>query len=680
MSLVLEFFGEPFDAVAWMQARPEPGGGVPSSSPRPVDTALLSRLRAVLTEAHSSALRAQTALQLRQLANPRPASFRPRPALAGPRPAQSESRPAQSEPRPAQSEPRPVLSGISGRATDEVPFKPLARSAVTGLAAADLARLAAGDIAGVFGPAYDQEDCNPDVRLAAGTELVLAEITTLAGGRLRARCAPGADLLEATTQAAQVLALFNGLHLVLADAGFVRLGEDHPPIEPATAGFDTGLGTELDVEVEEIDLLPRPWLQVTARIGSTRVMDLVVALREKPGVPVGPALGGVPERWLGRKSSRGEHTLLSEFHLAHLGRGDQGIAYGPEFAHYTGKTATRVPNGSLTFVDRLVTLDGERGTLDGATYLTEYDSPADTWYYAETANASMPNIVYLETSLQAALTIGYYLGPTLSTPDEALRIRNLGGTATVLREVDLRDTTIRQDTTLTSTSPLPGATLQTFTYTLSTDDEPFYAGETMFGYFSDQALENQNGLDSGRYVPTWLEAERPTGLRTIDVAQRRADPAAALCSRNRLALIDELTVVDGGGRYGKGYLHSQRRIDPDDWFFVRHFHLDAVVPGSLGVETAIQAMQEWLLDSEPAGSLRDPGFVLPVGVPVSWKYRGQFLPTDGETTLEVHVKEIQTRPGRVRLIADASLWKPGLRVYELTDLAVELREKGAQPW
>jgi hypothetical protein len=49
-------------------------------------------------------------------------------------------------------------------------------------------------------------------------------------------------------------------------------------------------------------------------------------------------------------------------------------------------------------------------------------------------------------------------------------------------------------------------------------------------------------------------------------------------------------------------------------------------------------------------------------------------------TLEVHVKEIETRPGRVRVIADASMWKPGIRVYELTDIGVELRESGAAPW
>jgi 3-hydroxymyristoyl/3-hydroxydecanoyl-(acyl carrier protein) dehydratase len=427
--------------------------------------------------------------------------------------------------------------------------------------------------------------------------------------------------------------------------------------------------------------VPRPWLRVSARVAGARVAHVAIALREKPGVPVGPERGGFPARWLGRKSSLGEPALLSEFHLAHLARGDQEVALGPEFAHYTGRKATRLPTGGLLLVDRVVAVQGERGRLDSATYQSEYDSPGDAWYYTDTANASMPNCVYMETSLQSALLIGYHLGATLSKPDAVVSLRNLGGTATVLREVDLRDTTIRQESALVSTTPMPGSSLQSFTYTLSADGEPFYAGETLFGYFSDEALANQSGLDAGRLVPTWMDAERPrSGVRTIDVAARRADPAAPLCSRDHLALLDELTVVDGGGRYGKGYLHAQRNIDPGDWFFERHFHLDPVIPGSLGVESVIQAMQEWLLDSGFTDGMRDPGFVLPVGVPFTWKYRGQFLPTDSMSTLEVHVKDIQRKSGRLRVTADASMWKPGLRIYELTDIAVELRENGAQPW
>lgn len=630
----LDFVGQPFDPTAWS------GDGTPATSPAPPtasEPGMIARLRAALVDAHGTALRAQESWQRIQLAAP-PTASRPR--------------------------------------SDEGAFKPLARTQVVRFGEGELRRLAAGDVPSVFGSRYDQRGANPDVRLSGDVVLTDVREIDLRGGahrrgRLSAGTKPGADPVAVAVQAAELFALHTGLHLCLADARFTTVGR------PAVTGA-AHRGDEVEITVREIDLVPRPHVTVTAHVGATRVDNLTVALHEKPGVPVGPGEGGFPERPLGRIGPTGEQVLLSEFHLAHLARGDQGTALGPEFAHYTGRKATRLPTGGLLLVDRVVEIRGRRGELDHATYRTEYDSPADSWYYADTANASMPNCVYMETSLQAALLIGYHLGATLSTPDTTLSLRNLGGTATVLREVELRDATITQHSELLSTTLVTGQSLQNFAYTLGVDDQPFYQGETMFGYFSDAALANQTGLDAGKYRPTWLEAHRPPA-RTIDIAARRRE-GAFLTSRDHLALLDDVSVVDGGGAHGKGYLHAERRIDPDDWFFARHFHLDPVIPGSLGVESVVQAMQEWLLDSGHAAGLRDPGFVLPVGLPLRWKYRGQFLPTDGTSTLEVHIKDVLHKPGRVRVIGDASVWKPGLRIYELTGIAVELREEGAQPW
>ncbi|MEU5695102.1 beta-ketoacyl synthase [Actinosynnema sp. NPDC020468] len=641
----LEFVGLPFDPTAWNgPAEPEPER--PEHPERAVrDVPVLSLLRSALVEAHSTALRAQEGWQRVLLATP-----------AAPEAAQEY--------------------GTTHVPSDETAFKPLARTQVVRFGHAELRRLADGDVPSVFGSRYDQQGANPDVRLTGGIVLTDVRGIGLRGGAhrrglLSAGAVPGADPLAVAVQAAELFALYTGLHLCLADATFVRL-----PGESVHVGAP---GEDVELEVEEIDLVPRPHLKAHVRIGGTVVRDLTLALREKPGVPVGPERGGFPSRWLGRVGVRGEQVLLSEFHLTHLARGDQGVALGPEFAHYTGIKATRLPTGGLLLVDRVVEIDGVRGELDAATYRTEYDSPADAWYYADTANASMPNCVYMETSLQAALLIGYHLGATLSTPDTTLSLRNLGGTATVLREVDLRDRTIEQRSTLLATTLMTGSSLQTFGYELETGGVPFYRGETMFGYFSDAALANQTGLDAGRDKPTWLESSGAAVTGTIDVAGRRA-AGAPLTARDHLALLDEVSVVDGGGEHGAGYLWARRAIDPDDWFFARHFHLDPVIPGSLGVESVVVAMQEWLLASGHAADLRDPGFVLPVGVPFSWKYRGQFLPTDGASTLEVHIKDVLRKPGRVRVIGDASVWKPGLRIYELIDIAVELREEGAEPW
>lgn len=550
----------------------------------------------------------------------------------------------------------PSISAATIAAAPECAFKPLARTARTSLDRAALVRLTQGDVTGVFG--YRRSGVESVARLAAAGPLVLTEVVTVelrggtGNGRVVARF--DGDTRAAAVQAAEVFALFTGMQLYLSRSMFVSA--------PGIGESDTGT---VEFTVTEIDLVPRPHVTGTATIAGSAPLQVTVTVAEPAGTGVGPG-AAVPG------------LLLNEFHMSHLARGDQAIAMGPEFGEYTGVRATRLPTGGLLLVDRVLEFDGARGKLDGATYRTEYDSPADSWYYGDTANESMPHFVYMETSLQAALLMGYYAGPTLTQPGVTLSLRNLGGTATVLRRVDLRDKTIEQTSRLLSTTILPGSSLQNFDYTLSVDGEPFYTGETMFGYFSDEALANQTGLDAGRSVPTWLD-EHPQATRTIDVATRRADPNAALCARRTLALIDRIDVVDDGGKYSAGYLHSLREINPSDWYFARHFHLDPVIPGSLGVESVIHAIQEWMLDAGYADTIADPVFRIPSDIAFSWRYRGQFLPTDATVRLEAHIKEIRRGANGVTVIVDGSLWKPGLRIYELIDLAVELGEREERP-
>lgn len=686
MTTHLEFTGEPFDALAL-----DP----PAPAPSPV-RASVRELRISVARAHEAALRANAALTRRLF-------------LAEPQDQQPSARTtagySPTAPHPAPGGPAGTGVPVPASVLAEGRFKPLARTTVSALDAAALERLGRGDVAGVFGPSYAAGEEAESVRTNHGFLLSVADLDPRGGergrGRLTARTGTlGAGdresaaraVVAAATEAAQVAALSLGLHLCLADATLSARCPGLPDAGPRTDVAAAG-PVELRLDVTAVDLVPRPHLTADAevfadgaRVGAVR--GILVAVVERPGVPVGPQAGGIVPRWIGRLGAYGERVLLSEFHLAHCCRGDQGLAFGPEFADYSGRKATRPPDGGLLLVDRMMELDGERGVLDRGSYRTEYDSHADSWYYSDSANASMPNCVYMETSLQSALLLGYYLGPTLAMPDENISLRNLGGTATVLREVDLRDKTITEHASLLSTSLVPGSSLQSFSYVQSVDGEPYYEGETLFGYFSDVAMANQTGLDAGRYVPSWLESAAEAGSasgtaparRVIDVAARRADPAARLVARGRFALLDDVVVVDGGGKFGLGYLWASRAIDPSDWVFARHFRYDPVIPGSFGVEAVIQAMQEWLLDGGLGEGLTSPSFVLPAGVPFTWKYRGQFLPTDGSFTLEVHIKSIQRRRGRVRVIAEASMWKPGLRIYHMTGVATELREEGAPAW
>ncbi|HEX3778401.1 MAG TPA: beta-ketoacyl synthase [Pseudonocardiaceae bacterium] len=718
----LNFDGEPFDALLWTPTEPaaepaaepiaEPAAATtpvpvvrrllvpaaPAGRPVPAEDPVSELIRDIQTDlitAHNAAMSVQTALQLAALRRPDAATGTPTAS-----PTQAHGYAVRVGYSPAAGI---TVAAEPGRATTsaDVPpattvnaFKALASTTVTALDEPALTALARGEIAAVFGAAYDQEDANPAIRLAEGAHGRLTEVLDIGRhdgqwhrGLLRGRyrldgstaTELAAGVVEIGWQAAQVFAMQVGLHLCLADARFEVGGNDRCEVDAQRAGAG-----EVVLDVVSIDLIPWPWLRVNAELRQdgqvvARIRNLELRLRVERDLPIGPAAGGVIPRFFGRRNSYGDRALLNEFHLTHSARGGLDIALGPEFARYAGHRATRMPNHGLQLCDRVMAVDGNRGTLTNGGAHTEYDSPADSWYYRETANASMPNVVYMETSLQSALLLGYFLGATLTAPEEDYCLRNLDGTATVLREVDLRDKTIQQTSRLLNTTVMIGAVLQSFSYELSVDGEPFYAGESLFGFFNETALANQNGLDNGAYVPPWLDARpnRPT-VRTIDVAGRRASGTGIRCATGHLALVDAVQVVDGGGNYGKGYLRAVRPIAEGDWFFQYHFHLDPVMPGSLGVEAVIQAIQEWAVDAGLGEELVDPEFVLPTDLPMSWRYRGQILADDREMTLEVHIKDVQRERGRVRVIGDASVWKPTMRIYQLDDIAVELRDATAR--
>ncbi len=441
-----------------------------------------------------------------------------------------------------------------------------------------------------------------------------------------------------------------------------------------------------EVDVIELTMLPRPTViaDITVYDGDKPIVSMRnfgVRVQEKPGTPYRPETGGLPA-FLGRRNERGEAAFINELHLAHAAKGDLGTAMGTEFEIYAGRRAPYIPNGDFRFVDRIMRLDGTRGDLSpGSTMATEYDSPPEAWYYADNGPAGMPNCVVMETSLQAAILLGYYLGATLAKPEEELSIRNLDGRATFVKDLDLRGRTIRHESELLSSQAVPGATLQNFRYRLLADDEVFYEGESLFGYFTEQALSNQVGLDSGQYVPPWLESARErleeSAVRRLPVRSddRWFTPAAGSGLRlgdGHLRLVDEVTLVDGGGEHGKGYVHGHRRIDPDDWYFSCHFHRDPVMPGSLGVEAVLQGLQALVIESGLADGMGPVRFAVPRDVPMGWRYRGQILREDREMTFDAHIKEVRRTDGRLTVVADASVWKPGLRIYELTDIAVDV--------
>lgn len=591
-------------------------------------------------------------------------------------------------------------------------FKPLARTGRTSLAATDLELLAAGRPGEVFGPAWDQaaDGANRSLRLPDSMLRMIDEVTAidrLGGprglGELHAvkhlepgawyfECHfPGDPVLagslvaEGGVQLLQIYALYLGMHLALPDAEFQAVPGLRTQVKVRGQITPAQRSIRYHVEITELTMLPRPTViaDIVVYDGDKPMISMRnfgVQVRERPGTPYRPEAGGIPA-FLGRRNAHGEAAFINELHLAHAAKGDLATAMGPEFEIYADRKAPYIPNGDFRFVDRIMTFGGVRGQLKpGATMETEYDAPPEAWYFHENAFPGMPNAVYMESSLQAAILLGYYLGASLATPEQELNIRNLDGTATVVKQIDLRGKTIRQRTRMTFNQIMPGTSLQKFHYELFADGELFYEGDSMFGYHTADALANQVGLDAGKYVPPWLDEQKalpPGAIRTLPV---RADDRWFTRQGLRLAdghlrMVDSVDIVTGGGAHGQGYVRGHREIDHDDWYFECHFYRDPVMPGSLGVEAMIQALHVYAIDLGLDAEFDDPVFAQPLGVPMTWKYRGQILRTEGPMTFDLHIKEVRREDGRVLVVADGNVWKPGMRIYQITDIAIEVHNR-----
>jgi 3-hydroxymyristoyl/3-hydroxydecanoyl-(acyl carrier protein) dehydratase len=324
-------------------------------------------------------------------------------------------------------------------------------------------------------------------------------------------------------------------------------------------------------------------------------------------------------------------------------------------------------------------VDGARGQVTaGSGLITEYDVPANPWYCAQNANPILPYSILMEIGLQPCGFLSAHLGSTLPYPDENFYFRNLDGHGKTLREIDPRGKTITNRVRLLSSTAIQGIIIQKFTYEMSCNGDPFYAGEAAFGYFQPDSLVNQVGLDRGNSPAPQihsLSAPSKYDLRTPSLFCAPDGQPGYRLSGGQLHFLDEVQIAPGGGKYGQGYVYAHKFINPRDWFFRAHFHQDPVMPGSLGVEAMLQALQAYALHSGIGRDFKSPHFAHAQNHTTTWKYRGQIVPENKDMALEMHISKVETSLGRITIFAEASLWKEHLRIYEVKSLALSVVER-----
>ena len=443
------------------------------------------------------------------------------------------------------------------------------------------------------------------------------------------------------------------------------------------------------MKVTEIGFNPKPFVRCDVEIilnGKVIVhfKDLGLQLSDKNS-----AQAIAPEQLLSlapypaqapRKSA-----LLTEDQIAEFCTGELAKCFGSEYAIYDQGTvkASRMPNTHLNVVSRILAVEGARHQITkGSAIVTEYDVPLNPWYYRQNAAKTLPYSILMEMALQPCGFLSAYLGTTLMFPDKSLYFRNLDGKGHVLKDIDLRRKTITNRSILLSSSNVQGMIIQNFEFQMHCEGELFYTGTAAFGHFSSEALANQVGLDRGQTVSPWHEVtdhHLPVIMRSLETPESRAKfyrvdlerPHYRL-AEHQLNLLHQVTLIPNGGLHSKGYIFAQKQVHPSDWFFKCHFKDDPVMPGSLGIEAMLQAMQVYALEMDLGKHLKSPTFKPLIDHATTWRYRGQIPHGQIDMSLEVHLTQVETASDHVIIVGDASLWRSKLRIYEVKNLAIML--------
>ena len=372
---------------------------------------------------------------------------------------------------------------------------------------------------------------------------------------------------------------------------------------------------------------------------------------------------------------RADAFVFDEKSLLACALGRPSAAFGPMYQRFDSPTrVARLPSPPYHFISRIVQVYGSVGVMQaGARVVAEYDLPESVWYLDQNGCKRMPFAVLLEAALQPCGWLSSYVGSALSV-DEEVGFRNLDGEGVVAAELMGGGGTLRTEVELLAVSATAGMIIETFAVRCTLAEREVYTLKTVFGFFPPAALAAQAGLPI-----TALQREFFARAANSQIDLRLNPPEFFAHASLRLAgpmlrMIDRIDGVwPGAGAAGLGQLRAVKEVDINEWFFKAHFFQDPVQPGSLGLEAMLQALQAWAILQNLAQGIAAPRFeTIALEQKHAWKYRGQVLPQHKlvHTTLEITEQGVDARG--VYVIASASLWADGQRIYEATGLALRI--------
>ncbi len=435
-----------------------------------------------------------------------------------------------------------------------------------------------------------------------------------------------------------------------------------------------------EIEIKEIGYAPEPYVIADAHMYADG--HYIVCFEDMSMKMSGITRKELESSWgIGLPDIRPvkKKVLFDKEKLLEFATGTPSKALGERFKPYdNGKFIARLPAPPYSFIDSIVSVESDQTTTKAGDWIeAEYEVNPDSWVFKADRTSTMPYCVLNEIALQACGWLAAYRGSALKYKT-GMRFRNLGGNAIQHREIfpEKRNLTIKAR--MTKESEAGNMIIEYFDFQVLEKQNMIYEGNTHFGFFTKDALAQQEGLRNA--VETKNFPNRQTSDTayvfnnrhpiTPDDPEEEPKPGLVMPAK-ALRMIDSIeTYLPEGGPHGLGFIRGLKHVDPKEWFFKAHFYQDPVCPGSLGIESFIQvikymAMNRW---NHLAHSHR---FSPVIGSTHEWIYRGQILTTNRWVEVETFVTKIEDGPEPV-LFANGYLKVDGLYIYKVDNFGLKL--------
>ncbi len=336
--------------------------------------------------------------------------------------------------------------------------------------------------------------------------------------------------------------------------------------------------------------------------------------------------------------------------------------FGPVYQVFDEeRRIARLPRPPFQFLDRIDRVEGPVMTQNVGTFLqASYECLPTAWYWDAEGSQELALAILVEIALQPCGFMAAYMGSALLSSRD-LSFRNLSGQAQFLSRVKRGGGALTVEVHSTKINRTGDMVIQDYRFLVKQAGRRVYEGETCFGYFTPEALQQQVGL---RGTERWQEPR---------CSITEPYPESLLLSRAPLLMVDTLGREEAPlGRYGLGVLYGRKQVDPKEWFFDAHFYQDPVMPGSLGLQAMEQVLKAEAFRLWPDAK----AYLAPLDQRHSWTYRGQVIPSAGVLHYALHLKEVDSE--RRLLRADAWLYCDGLPIYSLEDLSLACDDDGGR--